>query len=626
MSEKLQEFKVPIPWVRIFGTIVSLITLVLLYVLPEETSRLVRIGVFLLGALAGGWYFYVETVEAIFEKRKITIDVLMTLAIVGAASLGALEESLTIVFLYSITETLEGYTVKRTRTTIKSLMTLVPKTATKLVGKEEVIVPVEELRPGDVVLLRPGDYIPVDGVVLEGKGLVDEAAITGESVPVLKSLNDTVFAGTICQDSVLRIRVEKPVSESTVARIISLVEDAQKRKVPSQLLVEKFTRYYNPFVIVFALLLFVGSSLLSDSFSTAAVLSITFVVAAAPCALAIATPVSVYAAVGTAAKKGILVKGGAHLQALGEVTAIAFDKTGTLTMGTPIVTEVVAVDGVTEKQVLEYAASLEQFAHHPLARAVLKRAQEVGAQAFSVEGFKVIPGEGIEGIINEEKWWLGSYEVAKSRGILREEFAELAEAKTLAILARDGAPFGAIGFEDEIRAEARLAIKELEERGIQIFMLTGDRKNPALRVAEQLGIPRDHVFYELSPERKGKIIGELRDKYKLAMVGDGINDAPALALADVGIAMGVAGTDVALETADVAIMSDEIQNIAVAVDVGKRMRRIILQNLVVSGIILFFLITGVLGGVVNLISAILVHEVSEALIVGNSLRLLSKLS
>ncbi len=626
MSEKLQEFKVPVPWVRIVGTIVSLTVLVLLYILPKEYSGFIRIGIFLLGALAGGWFFYVETVEAIFEKRKITIDVLMTLAIVGSAVLGALEESLTIVFLYSITETLEGYTVKRTRTTIKSLMTLVPKTATKLVEEEEIIVPVEKLMPGDIVLLRPGDYIPVDGTVLEGRGMVDESAITGESVPVLKSQNDSVFGGTICQDSVLKIRVEKPVSESTVAKIISLVEEAQKRKVPSQLLIEKFTRYYNPFIIVFALVLFVGDLVLTNRLDAAAVLSITFVVAAAPCALAIATPVSVYAAVGTTAKKGILVKGGAHLQSLGEITAIAFDKTGTLTMGTPIVTDVVGVEGVKMQQVLEYAASLEQFAHHPLARAVLKKAEEEKVKTFPVEKFKVIPGEGAEGMINGEKWWLGSYEAAKSRGILNEEFAELSEAKTLAILTRNEKPFGALAFEDEIRAEARLTIQELERRGIQVFMLTGDRKNPALRVATQLGIAEDHVFYELSPEKKARIIEKLRSEYKLAMVGDGINDAPALALADVGIAMGVAGTDVALETADVAIMSDEIQNIAFAVDTGKRMKKIILQNLVVSGIILFFLIAGVLAGTVNLINAILVHEVSEALIVANSLRLLSKLS
>ncbi|RMG43236.1 MAG: cation-translocating P-type ATPase [Methanobacteriota archaeon] len=242
MNEKLQEFRIPVPWIRIYGTIVSLIALIILYVTPEDTDLVIKIAVFLLGALAGGWFFYVETVEAIFEKRKITIDVLMTLAIIGSASLGALEEALTIVFLYSITETLEGYTVKRTRTTIKSLMTLVPKTATKIIDGKEISVPVEELKPGDIILLRPGDYIPVDGVVAEGKGLVDEAAITGESVPVLKSLNDLVFGGTICQDSVLNIRVEKPVSESTVARIITLVEDAQKRKVPSQLLIEKFTR------------------------------------------------------------------------------------------------------------------------------------------------------------------------------------------------------------------------------------------------------------------------------------------------------------------------------------------------------------------------------------------------
>ncbi len=625
MSKVSQEFKIPIPWVRIFGTMVSLITLVLLYMLPES-GQLARFAIFMLGAIAGGWFFYVETVEAIFEKRKITIDVLMTLAIVGAASLGALEESLTIVFLYSITETLEGYTVKRTRTTIKSLMTLVPKTATKLIDGNEKVVPVEDLVPGDVVLLRPGDYIPIDGIILEGRGTVDEAAITGESVPVLKSQNDAVFAGTICQDSVLKVKVEKPVSESTVARIISLVEDAQKRKVPSQLLIEKFTRYYNPFVIIFSLILFVGSLLFSRGFDAAAVLSITFVVAAAPCALAIATPVSVYASVGTAAKKGILVKGGAHLQALGEVTAIAFDKTGTLTMGTPIVTDVVGVLGVEKKQVMKYAASLERLVRHPLAKAVLRKAEEMGIQTSPVENFKVIPGEGVEGVIEGEKWWLGSYEIAKSRKILKNEFSELSSSKTLAILTKNGDPYGALAFEDEIRPEARMAIKELEGRGIQVLMLTGDRKSPALRVAGQLGIPENHVFYELSPENKAGIISELKEKNKLAMVGDGINDAPALALADVGIAMGVAGTDVALETADVAIMSDEIHNIALAVDIGKRMKKIIFQNLVTSGIILFLLITGVLIGNVNLISAILVHEVSEALIVGNSLRLLSRLN
>ncbi len=624
-SELLREFKVPIPWVRILGSIVALLALLILMFVELE-NPLLSVAVFLVGTIIGGYHFILEAIEAVFEKRKINIDVLMTLAILAAGLMGQFEEAMTIVFLYSITETLEAYTMKRTRTAIKSLMKLVPRTATKVVDNEEIEVPVEELKENDVVILRPGDHCPTDGIVISGTAFMNEASITGESVPVKKVVGSPVFSGSVCEDGLIRIKVTKPASESTVARIITLVEQAQKQKVPVQQLVDRFTRIYNPLIVVSAVFIFIIPSLIFGNVEQWAILGTTFLVAAAPCALAIATPVTIFAGVGSAGKKGILAKGGAHLERLGEIEAIAFDKTGTLTFGQPQLTDIIIRDSnFSEDDALQHAASLEYASNHPLAKAVLQAAKEKNCKLLEIKDVKTLPGKGVAGKIKNETWFFGSLEPEE----LQPDDAKLLtslkeEGKSVALLTRNDAVIAIFAFEDQVRPETKQIISDLQRLGIEVFMLTGDHRNAAHRVAAQLGIPEDHVFAELKPENKAEIIQELRKKKKLAMVGDGINDAPALALADLGIAMGTVGTDVALETADVAIMSDSLAGLRDAITIGKRMKRIVKQNLIVSTAIIAVVLAGVLAGVVNLSLAILAHEGSELLIVANSLRLLTR--
>ena len=624
-KELLRDYSLPIPWMRIFGSIFAFIILVtLLFVeFPDVNFKLI---VFLLGFIFGGWYFVIEAFEAVFQKKKINIDVLMTLAILGAGLLSQYIEGMTIVFLYSITETLESYTMKRTRTTIKSLVKLVPRTSKIIVNAVEVEIDVENLKIDDIVQLRPGDYCPTDGIIVKGTAFINEASITGESVPINKSVGNPVFAGSICQDGFIQFKVTKVVSESTVAKIISIVEEAQKNKLPVQQLVDRFTKIYNPLVVLSAFLIFLIPSLLFGYNEQWAILGTTFLVAAAPCALAIATPVTIFAGVGTAGKKGILVKGGAYLEKLGECQGIAFDKTGTLTFGEPIITDIFVLDtNYSKNNVLQLAATLEYASNHPLAKAVLQEAKNNNCELLNGQNLKTIPGKGITGIIDKKSWFFGQLDkdnISDKAFSIINRLQE--EGRSISILSSELEIVAIFAFEDQIRPETRQIITDFQRNNIACFMLTGDHQKSASRVAKDLGLKNDQVFAELTPDKKAQIITDLKKQMTLAMVGDGINDAPALAMADLGIAMGTVGTDVALETADVIIMSDSLAGLRDGIAIGKKMRRIIIQNLILSSLIIGVVLFGVLLGVVNLSLAIIAHEGSEVLIVGNSLRLLAK--
>ncbi len=614
-----QTYKTPVPWLQILGSLISLISLLILSILDNSNYE---IPIYLIGSFAGGWYFYAETIEHIFKKKKVSIDVIMTLAILGTAILGEFTESMTIVFLYSLTEALESYSVKRVKYAINSLITLVPKTAKKVVDNKEIDVAVENLIIGDIIRIRVGDHIPTDGHIIKGAGFVNEAAVTGESIPVNKSEGDNVLAGSICENGIFELYVDKPVTESTVAKIISLVSDAQKRKAKTQLLIEKFNRIYNPSILIFSFLLFIIPVALGQPIKQWVIFSITLLVASAPCALAIATPVGIYAAIGTAGRKGILVKGGAHLQTLSEVNAIAFDKTGTLTMGTPRIAKILTKN-YSEREVLGIIYPMEYSSTHPLAQAIVAYAEEHGItreNTGEIIDFETINGYGVKGKINSDEWYFGRKEENKIySGDIEEEYIT---TKTASYLIRDNNIEAIIYFDDKIRPHSKKAISEIKKQRIEVFMLTGDKKSVAYKVASELGIEKENVYSDLKPEDKTNIIDNLRKKYTLAMVGDGINDAPALALADIGIAMGVAGTDVALETADIAIMSENLEVINDGIKIGKDMSNIIKQNLIAAIIIIFGLIIGVLVGTVGLTLAILVHEGSEFVIVANSLRII----
>ncbi len=612
------EYKVPIPWKQITGSIVALIMLIIISI--QKFPFYGTLAIYLLGSIVGGWYFYEETIEAIFEKHHVNIDVIMTIAIVGSAVLGAFEESLTIVFLYSVTETLEAYTKKRTRTAIRSLMNLVPKTAVKLVNGGEQVIKVEEIQVKDRLLVKPGDNIPVDGRIVEGTALIDEASITGESVPVTKTVEDKVMGGTIVSDGVITIEVEKSLSESTVARVVSLVEEAQSKKTPEQLIVSRFTRWYNPFIIVLGFAVFVIPTLFfAAPMDVQFRLTITVMVAAAPCALAISTPVTVSAAIGSAGKKGILAKGGVSIQTLGEINAIAFDKTGTLTHGTLELKDIKIESDMSREEVIDIAASLEKFAHHPVARSILDEHKKLGSELREVEDFKSVPGFGVEGNIRSKRYYIGNAKYVENKLKMSPDDSG---SKSIAFLFDDEKLIAVFTFDDRIKEEAHEAIAMLRKKKIEVYMLTGDKKETAYKIADDIGIDRDHVFAELTPEMKMQRVSELQKEHKLAMVGDGINDAPALALADLGIAIGTTGTDVALETADVAIMNDNLVNLVHSIDYGKKMKQVIYQNLVFSIIVLFGAIIGVVAGVLNLTETILIHEGSELLIVANAIRLL----
>jgi len=516
--------------------------------------------------------------------------------------------------------------MKRTRTTIKSLVKLVPRTPHVIVNAEEFETEVENLKIDDIVQLRPGDYCPTDGIVVKGTAFMNEASITGESVSINKSLGNPVFAGSICQDGFIQFKVTKIVSESTVAKIIKIVEEAQKKKLPVQQLVDKFTKIYNPLVVLSAFLIFLIPSLLFGNNEQWAILGTTFLVASAPCALAIATPVTIFAGVGSTGKRGILVKGGVYLEKLGEIQGIAFDKTGTLTFGEPVLTDIIVLDNNYSKtDALQRAATLEYASNHPLAKAVLQEAKNNNCELLNGMDIKTLPGKGITGIIDQKTWFFGQLDTEFMEEKAISTINSLKEqGKSVSILALDLEIIAIYAFEDQIRPETRQILSDFQRNKITCFMLTGDHQKSASRVANTLGLNADQVFAELTPEKKAHIITDLKSQMKLAMVGDGINDAPALAMADLGIAMGTVGTDVALETADITIMSDSLAGLKDGIAIGKKMKRIVVQNLILSTLVIGVVLTGVLAGVVNLSLAIIAHEGSEVLIVGNSLRLLSK--
>ncbi len=580
---------------------------------------------FLIGVIFGGFYFTVEALEAIFIKRKITTDVLMVLAYASAGILSQLPEAMMLIFLYSITETLESVTMQRTRTMIRSLVQLVPKEALLVTGNEEKLVPIEDLRVHDIIKIRAGERVPIDGVIIEGQAYFDESSITGEHLPIYKATNDSVLAGTIVTDSLVTIKVEKEVQDSTVARLIHLVEEAQKNKHPLHLMVNRFTRIYNPIIVFISFLIFTYG-ILTSNIQFYGIMSASFLVAGAPCALAIGTPVTVIAAIGSAGKNGILVKGGASLEQLAEINAFAFDKTGTLTFGTIEVQDVISISKPKE-EILAIALALESSSTHPFASALRKYSQNYSFTIPVITNVKVISGQGIEGFIDNQKYSIGRLpqkEDYDTDFIINLEHKYNLEDVSYSYLFQSSELVGIVTFKDILRGDALETIHSIHQWSNQTFILTGDKRAKGLGIGKQLAIPESNIYTELTPSEKMDIITKLKSDYKLAMLGDGINDAPALASADLGIAMGVKGSDVAIETADISFMSDNISILLKGIQIAKKMKKVLRQNIIVSTAIIVGVLFGVIIGKVDLTLAILAHEGSEVLIVGNSLRLLSK--
>lgn len=580
----------------------------------------------------GGYFFAREAIEELVFEREIGIELLMTAAAVAAAAMGEPGEGAMLVFLYSISEAAEGYTADKTRSAIRALMKLVPPTATVRRDGAEVEVPAEEVVPGDVFILRPGGSVPTDGVIVSGRSALDESPVTGESVPVEKEPGDAVLAGTINRSGALEVRATKTFAENTVSRIISLVEEAQERKGASQRFIERFGRWYSPLVLVASVLVATLLPVLAGwTWDASTRMATILLVAAAPCALVISIPITLVAALGTGARRGVLIKGGIHVEELARIRVVALDKTGTLTRGEPEVTDVLPIPGSptpTNHDVLAVAASIDRWSEHPLARAIVAAAESRGLEVPASRDFQALVGAGATAAVGDETVHIGSRPyfvdvLGLDVGPIAKELALLEEqGKSLVFIGTPKGLWGAVALRDNLRPEAREAIRALHALGIaKVVMLTGDNEGTARAIGREVGI--DEVHAKLKPEDKVARVRELAQRHgHLLMVGDGVNDAPALAEATVGVAMGAAGTDVALETADVALMADDLGKLVEALALGRRAHRLVRQNLVLSTVVIVGMVAGTIAGAFTLPLVVLVHEISEFVVIGNGLRVL----
>jgi Cd2+/Zn2+-exporting ATPase len=582
---------------------------------------------YILTYIAAGHDVATHAIPALF-KGKLDTDILMLAAAAGAAILGEFGEGAFLLLLFAIGHAGEHYALDRARNAISALGALMPKTAQLKRNDQIIETPVDQLQIGDVVVTRPGDRIPVDGEVVTGSSAVDQSPITGESVPVTKQAGDEVFAGTVNKDNALDIRVTRVAADNTLNRVMTLVAEAQSQQSPTQQFADRFTTRFVPLVFVATALMIVVPPLLNllplnESFYRAMLL----LVAASPCALAVGTPAAVLAGIAQAARNGVLIKGGVHLENLGALRAIAFDKTGTITSGEFNVTDIIPLNGTKADALLEIAGAVEQQSNHPLAQAVVRAA--AGKTLPKADGLENVPGKGVTSAINGERVRIGSLKLfadvpeLRVDEALKAEVARLEQAGRSTMVVSKGSTFlGILGLADTPRANVPQIMNALRSAGIEhLVMLTGDNRAVAQDIAAHVGL--NEVQAELLPEDKLRIVKELEAKYgAIAMVGDGVNDAPALATATVGVAMGGAGTAVALETADVALMGDDLSKFPFAVGLSRASKDIIRQNLIISlGVIVLLIVTSVLG-IVQLGFAVVLHEGSTLVVVGNALRLL----
>jgi len=601
----------------------------------------------------GGYDSAREGLTTLVKEKELDVDLLMIVAALGAAILGLWQREYhlildggILILIFAISGALEGYAMQRTERSIRSLMSLTQDTATVLRSGREEVVPINQLKVGDEIVVKPGELIPTDAVIVSGFSTINQAAITGESIPIEKTVGEEVFAGTINGYGALKLKVHQPPESSLIQRVIRLVEQAQTEEPPSQQFIERFERGYALVIVVAGLLLAIlPPFVLNWDWETTIYRALTFLVVASPCALMAAIMPTLLSGIANGARQGILFKNGAQLEMMGKVRAIAFDKTGTLTTGQVQVFKVIPVSGYTVEYVLKVAASVESSSEHPIGNAIVQAARDLNwSRAVEV---KAIPGQGIVGIKNPTPspspqarrgtvGGVGSHQqviVGKADFVqqyvrnLPDELKESArcleeEGKTVVWVAQGEQVLGLIAIADSIRAESARAIARLRKLGVEhIVMLTGDNERTAHSVAQAVGI--DKVYAELLPEDKLHVIRRLQKEYQtVAMVGDGINDAPALAQASVGIAMGKVGSDVALETADIVLMADKLEKIEAAMRLGKRAQAIVKQNITIAlGFIILLLIGNFLGSV-NLPIGVIGHEGSTVIVTLSGLRLL----
>jgi Cd2+/Zn2+-exporting ATPase len=585
------------------------------------------IPLFAAAMLIGGYATIRRGLRAL-SRLQFDMNGMMTGAVIGAALIGQWEEGAVVAFLYAVSNWLEGHTLDRARRSIRALMDLAPREARVRRDGVEIVMPVEEIRVGDLLLIRPGEKLASDGVVAAGSSAVDQAPITGESVPVDKGPGDPVYAGSLNGHGALEVAVTRRVADTTLARIIHLVEEAQGERAPSQQFVERFARIYTPVVFGLALgLMLVPSLFFGRPWAPWIYRGLALLIVSCPCALVVSTPVTIVSAIANAARRGILIKGGAYLEELGRLRAVALDKTGTLTRGAPEVIDVIPLDGRSPDDLVALAAAVEAQSEHPLARAIVRAARRRRLSLPSAERFTAIPGKGGHAVVSGQVVYVGSPRLFTEMGngagtegvVARLE----GEGRTVMLAGTPQGILGILALADQLRPESRQTVAGLRAVGVRhVALLTGDNRAIAERIAGEVGA--DTLRSEILPEQKLEAVRALRAKFgSLAMVGDGVNDAPALAASSVGIAMGVAGSDVALETADVALMADDLSRLPFLVRLGQTAVRVIRQNIAFALAIKVLAIAAVFPGWLTLWLAVLGDMGASVLVTLNGMRLLT---
>jgi heavy metal translocating P-type ATPase len=576
---------------------------------------------FAIASLILGGYPIVKSAIQTLLIPDLNVDTLVSIAAISATAVGAYREAATVIFIMLLGEFLEGVTVGKARKAIASLIQLSPKTAWVRRENEEVQVPIEDVKPKEVVIVRPGERIPVDGKIISGCGSINQSTLTGESIPIEKETGDKVYCGTFNESGSCEIEATQVADDTKLAQIKRLILEAQAEKSPTQRVVDRFSRYFIPAIILIAFATFLVTGEI--------IRAITILIVACPCALVLGTPTAVVAAIGNAARQGILIKGGAYLEQMGRLKTLLMDKTGTLTHGRPKVVELNALDGMDEKEVLYWAAIAEKRSEHPLARAITEKAEELGLITPHPHSFENFRGKGVKVQWNSKTIIVGSSEMMKSEGVDIPESAKgslelkQSEGMTSLLVTLDRRLLGIISIADTLREGAKEAIDKIREQGVsEIWMLTGDSALAADRIGKQLGIRYEA---NLLPEEKVMSVKEWKRKGRVvAMIGDGVNDAPALAAADIGIAMGAVGTDVAIETADITLMTDELEKIPTVIQLSQKALRVIKENLIFALVFNAVLVILSAQGWVTMILGAVMHQASSLLVILSSMRLLRK--
>lgn len=582
---------------------------------------------FVLSYLAGGTKS-ATTALRLLKSGQFSVDLLMVAAALGAAAIGHWEEGAILLFLFSLSHALEEFAMDRTRNAIRHLVDLRPRTALLIREGREISVAVEQVQVGDRFIIKPGGRIPLDGVVVDGQSSIDQASITGESMPVSKGPKDPVYAGTINGTGWLEVRASKKASDSTLDKIIQLVAEAQNQRAPTQRFIDRFSQYYTPLILLGVALAIAIPWALGQDFDAVFYRAMVLLVVASPCALVISTPASILPAIANAARHGVLFKGGVYLELMGQIDVVAFDKTGTLTSGKPQLNEVVIFsEEIDDEGLLRLAASVEQRSEHPLAQTVVSAAQARGIELQAAVNFRAFPGRGVRAQIGDQTIYVGSHTFLTGQGIaitprMHDEVEALTTQGNTLMWVASARALGAIAVADQLRAGAQQAVQKLRQIGVEkTIMITGDNQRVAQAVGQAVGV--DEVYAELMPQDKVRLVKSLREqKRRVIMVGDGVNDAPALAAADLGVAMGAAGTDVALETADVVLMADDLDKLTFAIRLSRQARTVVFQNIGFSLVVILTLLATGAADVLSLPLGVIGHEGSTLIVVMNGLRLL----